>query len=230
MTSAIGRELRSSWKAILLAPALFLFCSFAAAEQLDFRFIGNMAFHITDGSTSLLTDFPYTSGAFGYMKYSLTDTGPVRDGLCLITHAHADHWDPALFSQTQYTIIAPPEILTTINSGKKVPFERLMKYKNIRIEAFATPHKGEHYSYLVIWNGIRMFFTGDTEETTTLLSMKKLDVAFISPWLLNSLKARNARIDAKKVFVYHHTEKEAIVDYQNRIVPNQGDTFRIEGM
>jgi hypothetical protein len=35
------------------------------AAGLEIRFIGNMAFSITDGKTTLLTDFPYRSGAFG---------------------------------------------------------------------------------------------------------------------------------------------------------------------
>ena len=37
--------------------------------RLTARFIGNMAFAITDGKTTLYTDFPYESGAFGYMSY-----------------------------------------------------------------------------------------------------------------------------------------------------------------
>ncbi len=39
----------------------------AAPAKLQAQFIGNMAFAITDGKTALYTDFPYESGAFGYM-------------------------------------------------------------------------------------------------------------------------------------------------------------------
>jgi hypothetical protein len=56
---------------VLLMNLMFAF-PFAAANKLHFKFIGNQAFLITDGNTTLLTDFPYTSGAFGYMTYDFT--------------------------------------------------------------------------------------------------------------------------------------------------------------
>jgi hypothetical protein len=50
---------------LLLAPAVLP----AQAPSLTATFIGNMAFAITDGATTLYTDFPYESGVFGYMAY-----------------------------------------------------------------------------------------------------------------------------------------------------------------
>ena len=35
-----------------------------------------MAFHITDGTTVLVSDFPYESGAFGYMKWKASAVPP----------------------------------------------------------------------------------------------------------------------------------------------------------
>ncbi|MCI0415294.1 hypothetical protein L0222_21180, partial [bacterium] len=52
---------------------LIVFSGLVGAEELEFRFIGNMAFAISDGKVTLYTDFPYESGAFGYMKYDLKD-------------------------------------------------------------------------------------------------------------------------------------------------------------
>ncbi len=43
------------------------------AQTLEFHFIGNMAYEISDGETTLLSDFPYESGAFGYMTYKFED-------------------------------------------------------------------------------------------------------------------------------------------------------------
>jgi hypothetical protein len=36
---------------------------------LDARFIGNMAVAVTDGTTTLMSDFPYQSGYSRYMTY-----------------------------------------------------------------------------------------------------------------------------------------------------------------
>lgn len=50
-----------------LFATFFLLAATAAAPagELKFTFIGNMAFHVTDGKTTLVSDFPYRSGAFG---------------------------------------------------------------------------------------------------------------------------------------------------------------------
>src|SRR5262249_49535291 len=74
--------------------------SFALAQPpvlLTARFIGNMAFAITDGKTTLYSDYPYEPGAFGYMSYDFAKEPKAADCLCLITHGHRDHFDPALF-------------------------------------------------------------------------------------------------------------------------------------
>ena len=201
--------------------------SSAQSQELSFRFIGNMAFEITDGKTVLYTDFPYTSGSFGYMAYESSEVKPVENALCLITHPHADHWNADLFSKMNAALIAPPETLKKVNSEKKIPFSNVMEYKDLRIEAFSTPHAGEHYSYIVTWHGLRLFFSGDTEDPWLLLASKELDVAFVSPWLLSSVKEQGKTIDARKVVVYHHAAGEKVIPYQDRLVPAQGEKFTV---
>ena len=90
-------------------PILFILWAVPVhAGELEFQFIGNMAFKITDGETTLLSDFPYRSGAYGYMKYDLGDVAPFEGGVSLITHFHADHWDKKLFDEMDWALIAPP--------------------------------------------------------------------------------------------------------------------------
>ncbi|HEY5907765.1 MAG TPA: hypothetical protein VIZ31_06950, partial [Vicinamibacteria bacterium] len=105
---AIGVGLAFALGLAPLAPRL----SGAATEAtLTFTFIGNMAFHVTDGRTVLLTDFPYESGAFGYMKWKAPDVPPVKDGgLALITHAHRDHFAPELLAPYDVTVAGAPEV------------------------------------------------------------------------------------------------------------------------
>lgn len=197
------------------------------AGNLEFQFIGNEAFHITDGKTTLLSDFPYTSGAFGYMTYDTRNIKPIVDGISLITHEHEDHWNPKLFSSMELTLIAPPKILAQVNGEKQISFSKEMRYKDLNVQAFRTPHTPEHHSYLVTWHGIRIYFPGDTESLDPLVKIKNLDVVLITPWLLTSLMKTEKRIDTKMLVVYHHQPQETIPNYQDRIVPKQGEVFTI---
>ena len=102
----------------LLVLFLLLHAPFARAGEFTFQFIGNMAFKITDGETTLISDFPYRSGAYGYMEYDMADVKPIVDGVSLITHFHADHWDKKLFAEMDLALIAPPVVLDAVESAK----------------------------------------------------------------------------------------------------------------
>ena len=205
----------------LLASSL----SAAETARLQARFIGNMAFAITDGTTTLYTDFPYESGAFGYMTYDFEAVPKASDSLCLITHGHRDHFDPALFAKMGSKIIAPPSVSAPLAADRVIPFASEMAYRGIRVEALRTPHGDtDHASYLVTWHGLRLYFTGDTDSPERLLAAKDLDAAFVAPWLLEAVQQRNARIDARRVVVYHHRPGEKITPVQNALVPKPGET------
>ncbi len=197
-------------------------------DSLVFEFIGNEAFHISDGTTTLLTDFPYESGAFGYMTY---DAGKIPRGgnvLCLITHGHADHFSPTLFSATHFAIVAPPSLVATLDTPRKIPFAPEMTYEGITITPFRTPHGTiEHYSYLVVWHGLRFYFPGDTDDIQALASQTDLDVAFVTPWQLKAFMKIGKRVDARRIVIYHHRAGEQVPMYQGRRVPRQGDTFSL---
>ena len=207
---------------------ILLFSQLAFADNLSFQFIGNMAFSISDSKTCLYSDFPYESGAFGYMKYDLKSVKISDDGVSLITHSHRDHWASELFQPLKLKVIGPPDVLKGVDNSRIIPFAKEIKYEGIQVQPFSTPHGNiTHYSYLVTWHGIRMYFTGDTEELKTLLAMKNLDVAFISPWLARSLSTNKQTVDAKKVVIYHHEDGEKVVAPKHGIVPKQGEIFQI---
>jgi L-ascorbate metabolism protein UlaG (beta-lactamase superfamily) len=105
-----------------------------------------------------------------------------------------------------------------------------MAYRDISVEAFPTPHGDtDHASYLVVWHGVRIYFTGDTESTDQLLAMKNLDYAFVSPWLLGKVAEKKATIDARTVVCYHHrAEDKNIPAVQNRIVPRPGSVLALD--
>jgi L-ascorbate metabolism protein UlaG (beta-lactamase superfamily) len=216
--------------ALLLAAVGLATAGMSAEEDVELRvtFIGNMAVHATDGRTVLVTDFPYESGAFGYMKWRPEAVPPVGGGLALITHRHRDHFAPELLSGYELTVAGPAEVLRLAGGRATLPLTPPVRFRGIEIEPRPTPHASlEHFSYVVTWHGLRLYFTGDTEDPRDLLAARDLDVAFVSPWLLGSVRKQGARIDARRVVVYHHQDGEDVVSYQDRWVPAQGKGFRL---
>ena len=189
--------------------SVLLFASLLSAEELKIQFIGNEAILITDGKTTLLSDYPYQSGYSIYMEYDAAKVRPVGDVLCLITHGHGDHFDPALFEKTNWKIIAPADVASKIDPARVVGSGATRTFKDIKIEAIETPHAGiGHYSYLVTWHGKRFYFTGDTESIDALIAAKQIDVAFVSPWLLDAVQKSGKQIDAVSIVIYHQAENE----------------------
>jgi L-ascorbate metabolism protein UlaG (beta-lactamase superfamily) len=204
----------------------------AQPVEIRARFIGNMAFQLTDGRATLRTDFPYESGYAGYMTWAETLVPPASgDALCLITHAHRDHFAAELAPRFCQRIVGPADTRTPSN-GQGVAMDRPIPFGSVVVTPRATPHaRLEHYSYLVEWSGLRLFFTGDTEDASELLRQRELDVAFVSPWLLRAVASAGRRIDARRIVVYHHGPNEAVPAIQGREVPRQGDelVFRSGG-
>jgi L-ascorbate metabolism protein UlaG (beta-lactamase superfamily) len=211
-------------RALLAAAALAAVP--ADAGELKARFIGNMAFHITDGSTSLLTDFPYESGYSGYMRWSEAQLPKTDERtLCLITHGHRDHFDRERFAALGARVIGPKDVAQGFED-RALPLAPRIEYRGVLIEPVATAHADrEHYSYRVTWNGLRLYFTGDTDDLEPLLKETGLDAAFVSPWLLAAARERRARIGARQVIVYHHAEQYMGPDYQQRVLPEQGEVL-----
>jgi L-ascorbate metabolism protein UlaG (beta-lactamase superfamily) len=211
----------------VLAPLGAALTTPAPVRELRATFVGNMAVHITDGRVAILTDFPYKSGAFGYMEWSraLVPTGPAP--LCLITHSHDDHFAPSLAREFCGVILGPKDVVRA-SGVNGLEMKEEVRWEGLSIRPLATPHAGlEHYSYVVEWGGVRLYFTGDTESTDALLGAPSLDAAFVSPWLLRSVHGKKRRIDAGHVVVYHHQAGEAVPEIQGRILPKQGSVLEL---
>ena len=72
--------------AALVAALVLLFGGRGHAGDLIVTFIGNEAFHITDGKVALLTDFPYDYGARPGIEWSPEQVPKGPKPLCLFTH------------------------------------------------------------------------------------------------------------------------------------------------
>jgi Xaa-Pro aminopeptidase len=191
-------------------------------------FIGNEAFAITDGATTLYTDFPYESGAFGYMQYDFAAVPKDERSLCLITHAHRDHFAPELVAKVGCRVVVSGNGAAALPAGISMAPAPHISWGAIEIDSVETPHGDvDHHSYLVAWGGVRLYFTGDTDSAEALLAERSLDAAFVSPRLLKAVAESGKRIDARRVIVYHHRADESVPEVLDRVVPRQGDKIRI---
>jgi hypothetical protein len=162
----------------------------------------------------------------------MEDVKPIKDGLCLITHPHLDHWDQELFEEMDHAIITPPDILENIKSDNKIPFDDIMTYKDMVVEAFETQHDGnprnfKHYSYLVTWHGLRLYISGDT-VVDHALTMKDIDIMFIPVWFTNKIRSQDLAIDAKTRVVFHQKQGQEIPPSQDYVVLKQGETLTVK--
>jgi L-ascorbate metabolism protein UlaG (beta-lactamase superfamily) len=213
---------------LALAAAVVLFAGTRCqAGELTATFIGNAAFHITDGKLAILADFPYESGAFGYMEWSPEQIPKGPKPLCLFTHAHKDHVALDQVSRFCELVVGPAEVVR-LAGVKALPLADPVRWGDLTINPIATPHGAiEHYSYLVEWQGQRLYFSGDTDDSSALLRARDLDVAFVNPWLLKAIAGAGSRLDASRIVTCHHKPAEAVQDLQGRIVPAQGQVLRL---
>ena len=111
---------------------------------------------------------------------------------------------PDHFKKRDWETLGPAQVTKTLPENRVVPLADTVAIGDFSVIPTATPHAGlEHYSYLLVWNDLRLYFVGDTERPDELLRQKDLDIAFVTPWLGCRAKERGESIDAKKVYAYH---------------------------
>ena len=216
---------------LCLVP-LLLTAGVAVAGELTVTFIGNMAFHITDGETTLLSDFPYRSGAYGYMEYDMDEVPPIKNGVSLITHSHGDHWYKDQFAKMDVSVIGPTSVTNRVDTKKVVPFDadEPMIFRDIEVQAIEMPHNlsPQHFSYLVTWHGLRLYFPGDTETPADMLQRKEIDIMFISPWLIRTIELQDLTLDTKVLVVYHQKIGEEFPPFEDYKRMKQGESFKMD--
>ena len=216
---------------VLILVAVLTQTSAPQRPELKARFIGQMAFEISDGTTTLMTDFPFQAGYAGAPDFAPREiVAGTADTLALITHKHPDHWEPSLFRYTKWRVLGPADATATAPPDRVVAMSSRVTFGSAVIEPLDTPHANiGHYSYLVTWHGRRLYFSGDTDSPDRLLATRNLDVAFVSPWLYESINKSGRRIDARRVVIYHHRAGQSVKTCTvGCAAPRLGETLRIE--
>lgn len=179
------------------------FASQPAPPELEITLVGNAGVQLSDGTTSLLVDLPYQSGAFGYQAYRPDAMAPPGEVVSVITHHHDDHFDPGLFTAREgWPLIGPPSVTSGLPAG------RVLDGDSLRVGAFdviavPSPHTDDHRSYRIRWGGRVLHLTGDTEDPASLAQGPAVDLLFITPWLSCAVESSGAGRFGDRSIVYH---------------------------
>lgn len=190
---------------ILLSTAFFLLVDILVAQSnaITVRFIGNCGLYMTDGNLDVYVDFPYKSGAFGYMEYPTCEIDSIRaNATHIFTHRHPDHYRKKLVKRLSGTVYGPWKVRKKRRADLSAPAYSAAKFT---VETFRTKHRfaSHHFSYLITWHGKRIYLSGDTERAETIAKVTAMDLAFVPPWILIDAKEKNIKIDAQRFAVYH---------------------------
>jgi len=178
---------------------------FSQSKKIQIEFLGNCGLHMTDGISDFYIDFPYKSGAYGYMEFDETELDSIKENsIFIFTHKHADH-----YSKKNLKKVMKEKSGNKFGVSKISELEKLGEtIENFEIKAFKTKHTFfgipfRHYSYLITWHGKKIFLSGDTTNLETIGKMKNIDLAFVPYWILTDAKEQGIEIDAKMFAVYH---------------------------
>lgn len=223
--------MRKPFKKLSLIFAIALISSHGVSQsnEIIIKFIGNCGLYMTDGNLSIYTDFPYKSGAHGYMEYDKSELNSIKENsIFIFTHKHADHYSSKNLKK----------ILKSKN-GKKYGSWNISELENLaktipdfNIKAFKTKHRFSlnHYSYLITWHNKNIFLSGDTENAETIGNMKNLDWAFVPAWLSKDANERNIKVDSKMIGIYHIGPGDKITTKDKKILllDKQGEVISIK--
>lgn len=70
----------------IFTPIFCLITAFGISQTKDIQieFIGNCGLHMTDGITNFYIDFPYKSGAHGYMEFDESELDSIKENSIFI--------------------------------------------------------------------------------------------------------------------------------------------------
>jgi len=180
----------------------------AGPATLEIRFIGNAAFELTDGRTTLLVDFPYESGSGGFMTYDSAAVRPRGRVLALFTHRHSDHFDRDALLERGWPAYGPAEVLALLPPDRVFSRSDSVAFGAFRVVRIPERHLRhadlENVAFLVTWRGRRIYHSGDTVDPADLQAMPELDVALVQENLLCWMaQQRGARVPAREVVAFH---------------------------
>lgn len=196
----------------------FALLTLGQSGNIHVRYIGNCGMQLSDGELDVFVDFPYKSGAYGYMTYDSIQLGRIPEGAIFIfTHRHADHYSKKLVKPYKARVYGPWKNKVK-TAGDTIINDTAHAFI---VQAYSTKHRFAryHYSYLITWHGKRIFISGDTTNPETAGSIPQMDIAFAPTWLLTNAFDQHIKLHADRFAVYHL--------YPDQQVPVEDDRIQL---
>ncbi len=195
------------------------------------KFIGNCGFCFTDKVDYLYIDFPYISGAYGFMDFDARHLEALsqheKEAYFLFTHAHDDHFNRKEVRSRKLKAAGPFGIRCYAHDY--ITIDQLNRSGAWHITAFKTKHTLclEHYSYVLEWHDTRIFISGDTKDISVLRKISNIDILISNPLFLKGIAKVKRINDFKKIILCHFRTKSKIAHKAHKkiIVPKQGKTI-----
>ena len=174
--------------------------------------------------------------------------GEAKPNIILVTDIHADHMDAATISKVMDAgtkIIVPQAVadklpielkprLTILANGQTIKVDGFkitgIPMYNLREEAKNFHTKGRGNGYVIENKGMRVYFSGDTEDIKEMRNLKNIDKAFVCmnlPYTMTVESAADAVLafKPKQVYPYHYRGGAGLSDVAKfKELVNKGDT------
>jgi L-ascorbate metabolism protein UlaG (beta-lactamase superfamily) len=151
--------------------------------------------------------------------------------LCLITHGHADHFEPTAVVEIGCAVAGPNEVQALVPKSFRAADGPVWNFSGAEIRCVPTEHAAiPHCSYFISWHGIRIFVSGDIESLDVVNeSGHPFDVIFLPSWLIPEVDNLDRMYSDADVIVHHHrAEGETLPACSKCITPAQGATTEIK--
>jgi L-ascorbate metabolism protein UlaG (beta-lactamase superfamily) len=169
------------------------------------RFIGNNGFELSDGTSTILLDFPYISGAHGYMRFDARELRHRPASLCLFTHRHADHFDPAAIEDIGCQVAGPREVTSQVPPSRRLPGNSPWRMGGVTGECLPTVHQQlEHCTLIVRWHGRVIVSLGDIESLDGLVErLPRPDILLVPVWFVRRMQTLSGAFPAAAIYLTH---------------------------
>ena len=157
-----------------------------------------------------------------YADYSILPKGDI----ILITHKHGDHLDKNAVKKilkSDTVVIGNKDIKSIIENVKAMQNGDVLTEKGIKITAVPAYNttegrdkfhpKGRDNGYILDLNNKKVYIAGDTENTSELLSLRNIEIAFLpmnQPYTMTVKQVANVvkTIKPKIVYPYHFSDTD----------------------
>ncbi len=196
-------------------------------EALTLRFIGNAGFEITDGTSTILVDFPYQSGAYGYMRYDSTEIRRRDNALCLFTHSHADHFSAERLPGIGCTVAGPSSVLAQRTASEALDEESPWRFGSATIRCIASEHGDvDHCSFVLNWQERDIVVAGDVETVEPVLrQVAEVDLLIMPFWVSEEATAIRDRFPGVRMLLVHEEPGEDRVECAGCLHLDQGESM-----